>query len=73
MHIEHSSKKSRFFASGGGGGSVADTRPHIAKAKETSRAMRSNMPGMHLNRLAPVSRRPGETLHAQQVLYLFHD
>ena len=44
MHIEHSSKKSRFFASGGG--SAPPARPPIAKAKATPHAMRSNMPGI---------------------------
>ena len=44
MHIEHSSKKSRFFASGGG--SAAPARLPIAKAKATPHAMRSNMPGI---------------------------
>ena len=43
MHIEHSSKKSRFFA---GGGSAAPSRLPIAKAKATPHAMRSNMPGI---------------------------
>ena len=44
MHIEHSSKKSRFCASGGG--SAAGGRPPIAKAKATPHAMRFNMPGI---------------------------
>ena len=44
MHIEHSSKMSRFFASGGG--SAAPARLPIAKAKATPHAMRSNMPGI---------------------------
>ena len=43
MHIAHSSKKNRFFASGG---SAAAARPLIAKAKATPHAMRSNMPGI---------------------------
>ena len=50
MHIAHSSKKSRFLPRGG---SAAAARPHIAKAKATPHAMRSNMPGLLLLTTSP--------------------